>query len=142
VTAANLFSMHTVVVLESTTSIVSLNYIGDVMTKRAYTKREKFTEEQENIILDNYQSLSAGEIIKKLKATDETKEFNEQMIYTFLRRVKREAEKSYQLLIKTNELEAAEKLKTQTATIIPDKRGNSNTTINKFLDRILKGAGE
>jgi len=134
--------MHTVVVLESTTSIVSLNYIGDVMTKRAYTKREKFTEEQENIILDSYQSLSAGEIIIKLKATDETKEFNEQMIYTFLRRVKREAEKSYQLLVKTNELEAAEKLKTQIATIIPDKRGNTNTTINKFLDRILKEAGE
>ncbi len=134
--------MHTVVVLESTTSIVNLNHIGDVMTKRAYTKRDKFTEEQENIILENYQSLSAGEIIKKLKATDEAKDFNEQMIYTFLRRVKREAEKSYQLLIKTNELEAAEKLKSQIATIIPDKRGKSNTTINKFLDRILKGAGE
>ena len=112
------------------------------MTKRAYTKRDKFTEQQENIILDNYQNMSASDIIKKLEETDNTKEFNEQMIYTFLRRVKREAEKSYQLLVKTNELEAAEKLKTQIATIIPDKRGKSNTTINKFLDRILKTTGE
>ncbi len=137
-----LFSIYTVVALEQTTSIVSLNHFGDVMTKRAYTKRDKFTEQQENIILDNYQNMSASDIIKKLEETDNTKEFNEQMIYTFLRRVKREAEKSYQLLLKTNDTEAAEKLKTQIATIIPDKRGNKSTTINKFLDRILKTTGE
>lgn len=137
-----LFSIYTVVVLELTTSIVSQNHFGDAMTKRAYTKREKFTEQQENIILDNYQNMSASDIIKKLEETDKTKEFNEQMIYTFLRRVKREAEKSYQLLLKTNDTEAAEKHKTQIATIIPDKRGNTNTTINRFLNRIIKEAGE
>ncbi len=111
------------------------------MDKRKYTSRVTFSDEQQKIILDNYQNMSAGAILKLLQENDPTQQFNDQMIYSFLRRVKREAEKSYQLLLQTNAKEAAENLKTEIASIIPDKRQKNTSVIQQFLNNILEKSG-
>ena len=112
------------------------------MEKRPYTSRVTFNDQQKRIILDNYQNMSAGAIIKLLQADDPNTQFNEQMIYSFLRRVKREAEKSYQLLLQTNATEAANKLKNEIETLIPDKRQKNAVVIQQFLNDILEKTGE
>ncbi len=111
------------------------------MDKKKYKSRVNFTEDQQRIILDNYQKMSAGNIINLLQETDADQTFNEQSIYAFLRRVKREAEKSYQLLLKTNATEAAENLKSQISQIIPDKRHSNSNAIHQFLHNIIESTG-
>ncbi len=110
------------------------------MEKRPYTTRVTFTDQQQRIILDNYQTKTAGAILKLLQESEPNQQFNEQMVYSFLRRVKREAEKSYQLLLKTNATEAAENLKSQIQIIIPDKKSKNSHIIHQFLNNIINNS--
>lgn len=111
------------------------------MDKKKYSSRVNFTEDQQRIILESYQNMSAGAILTRLRETDENHSFNEQSIYAFLRRVKREADKSYQFLLKTNATEAAENLKSQISQIIPDKRHSNSNAIHQFLHNIIESTG-
>lgn len=111
------------------------------MDKKKYNSRVNFTEDQQRIILESYQNMSAGAILKRLRETDENHSFNEQSIYAFLRRVKREAEKSYQLLLQTNATEAAENLKSQIENIIPNKRHSNSNVIHHFLNNLIDNTG-
>ena len=107
-------------------------------TKRAYAKRVTFTQPQQQIILDNYQNLSANQLLELLRESYPDHTFNDQSIYSFLRRVKREAAKSYQVLLDNNALEAAEKLKASISTLIPDKRTSTADAINNFLNKLIQ----
>ena len=106
-------------------------------SKKTYSKRVILTDEQRKIILDNYKSKSAGQILVLLQETDPTTKFNEQMVYGFLRRVKREAQKSINTLIEHNAQEAAEKLKENINQIIPDKRSHCADAISNFLNNLI-----
>lgn len=106
--------------------------------KRAYAKRVTFTEPQQQIILDNYQHMSASQLLELLRQSYPDHTFTDQAIYSFLRRVKREAEKSYQILVEHNALDAAEKLKTSISTIIPDKRTITSDAITNFLNKLIQ----
>ncbi len=106
-------------------------------TKKRYAKRVMLTEEQQRIILDNFKIMSARQIVLLLQETDPTKTFHDQMVYGFLRRVRREAQKSINTLIEHNAQEAAEKLKTKINNIIPDKRSNTADVINSFLNNLI-----
>lgn len=105
--------------------------------KKRYAKRVTLTEEQQKIILDHYKQMTAREILPLLQATDPTKPFNDQTIYGFLRRVRREAEKSINVLIEHNAQEAAEKLKKNIDTLIPDKRHQTADAISSFLNTLI-----
>lgn len=105
--------------------------------KKKYTKRTSFTEEQQQIILNNYQNMSAAQILILLSDHDPDSRINAQMIYGFLRRVKREAQKSYNILIEHNAQEAAEKLINGIDIIIPNKRTKTAQAITNYLNKLI-----
>jgi len=109
------------------------------MEKSNYNPRVSFTEEQQKIILENYGRMSARSIVDLLQQTDPNLQFNDQQVYSYLRRVKREAKRNYQTLIDNNQKENAEKLKNQVESLIPNKRNELSVAINKLLNNIIEG---
>lgn len=107
------------------------------MKPNPYAKRTSLTTDQQQIILQNYQNMSAGQILILLKEHDPETSINAQTIYGFLRRVKREAQKSINTLIEHNAPEAAEKLKEKINTFIPEKRSKTADAISIFLDNLI-----
>lgn len=107
------------------------------MTKNSYNTRISFTEEQQKIILSHYGRMSARGIVELLKQHDPATPFNDQQIYSYLRRVKREAKGNYQTLIENNQQENAEKLKSQMESLIPNKRNEMAVAIHKILNNLI-----
>jgi hypothetical protein len=112
------------------------------MDKVTYAPRVCFTEEEQNIILKNYSTMSAGRIVQLLYENDATKIYTDQQIYGFLRRVKREAYRNYQKLINSNSQEVAETLKQRIDNVIPDKRNTNKNVINAFINNLIPSESE
>lgn len=112
------------------------------MGKVTYAARVSFSEEEQTIILKNYSNMSAGRIVQLLYENDTTKIYTDQQIYSFLRRVKREAAKKYQKLIDSNTQEAAEILKQKIDKAIPDKKYSNQSAIDTFIDTLFNQKSE
>lgn len=112
------------------------------MGKVTYAARVSFSEEEQNIILRNYSTMSASRIVQLLYENDTTKIYTEQQIYGFLRRVKREAYKNYEQLINSNSQEVAETLKQRIDNVIPDKRNTNQDVINAFINTLIPSTSE